>query len=249
MYRGLTIKAIIPALNEERAIGKVITGLRNLKNNEDEKIIDEVIVCDNGSTDLTAQVAANAGATIVFQQQAGYGIACLTAMRLLGECDVVLFIDGDDSCYAEQALRLLDGIADGDQIAIGSRTLGKIEKGALTPVQRFGNALSAWLIGILWSYKITDLGPFRAIRFSALQSIDMQDSAFGWTVEMQVKAIQLQLKMNEYPVDSKIRIGHSKISGTIKGSLLAGIGILSTIARLRINQKNIRHSILQDFNN
>ncbi|MFT4520064.1 MAG: glycosyltransferase involved in cell wall biosynthesis [Halioglobus sp.] len=240
MYRGRRVSAVIPAFNEELAIGKVVSELLALTDQNAQKIVDDLVVCDNASSDKTAHVAAQHGARVVREEALGYGVACLTALRNIESCDIVLFVDGDDSCTIEQALRLLDGIVQGDDVAIGSRAMGHIEKGALTPVQRFGNALSALLIQLLWREKISDLGPFRAVRRSALDEIDMQDKAFGWTVEMQIKAIQLGLRMNEYSVDSKVRIGESKISGTVKGSVLAGIGILSKIFVLRFQQEKLR---------
>jgi Glycosyl transferase family 2 len=240
MYQNCRVVAVIPAMNEEKAIAKVVTQLRELVNRDNSVMIDVIIVCDNGSTDKTAERATEAGAKVVTQHQAGYGIACLTALEHLPDCEIILFIDGDDSCYASQAISLLEGIVQGDDVAIGSRSLGKQEYGALTIPQRFGNWLSAQLIRLLWSYKITDLGPFRAIRRTALDVLNMQDKAFGWTVEMQVKAIIYRLQMSEYPVDSKVRIGKSKISGTIKGTIKAGIGILSMIATLRLNSEKLK---------
>jgi glycosyltransferase involved in cell wall biosynthesis len=237
MYKGFRVAVVIPAQNEEDAIIKVITGLWRLRFENQNNIIDDIVVCDNGSTDNTALYAGNCGAIVAYQPIPGYGIACLTAIERLPECDIVLFVDGDDSCYIPQALSLLEGIAQGDDVAIGSRNLGEIEPGALTIPQRFGNWLSARLIFILWGYRLTDLGPFRAIRFETLKELNMQDKTFGWTVEMQVKAIIQQKIMHEYPVNSKVRIGVSKISGTIKGSIKAGIGILSMIAKLRLAKK------------
>ncbi|MFT6273937.1 MAG: glycosyltransferase involved in cell wall biosynthesis [Halioglobus sp.] len=240
MYKSYRVSAVIPAFNEELAIGKVVSELIALKTSDGSSAIDEIVVCDNASSDLTGQRAAQCGAKVVYQQSPGYGIACLTALKHIGPCDIVLFVDGDDSCFVGQAFRLLDGIVAGDDVAIGSRVLGHVETGALTSVQLFGNALSAWLIRLFWQRKISDLGPFRAIRSSALKQIDMKDRTFGWTVEMQIKAIQLRLRMNEYPVDSKVRIGESKISGTFKGAALAGIGILSKIVFLRLEQDKLR---------
>jgi hypothetical protein len=184
-------------------------------------------------------VAKHAGAVVVKQSVAGYGIACLTAIAALPKCDIVLFVDGDDSCILEQALTLIEGIVSGADLAIGSRPLGNIAPGALTMPQLFGNWLSAKLIGLFWGEKVTDLGPFRAISKTALSALNMQDKAFGWTVEMQVKAIIHGMKVNEYPVDSKVRIGTSKISGTVLGSVKAGIGILSMIGKLRLSQTRI----------
>ena len=238
MFKGFSITAVIPALDEEAAIGKVVTELKALSlapslSLESEKIIDAIIVCDNGSTDNTALYAENAGAIVVHQATSGYGIACQTALLQVSSCDIVLFVDGDDSCFIKQAIPLLLSIIEGDDLAIGSRTLGIIEQGALTPVQLFGNWLSSRLINFFWQQKISDLGPFRAIRTEALHRLSMQDKSFGWTVEMQVKAAILSMKVSEHPVDSKIRIGESKISGTVKGSILAGFGILSMIFKLR----------------
>lgn len=238
MYKGHSVVAIIPALNEQQAIGIVVNKLLSLSSAQ-HQVIDQVIVCDNGSTDHTAQVAAEAGATVVKQATPGYGIACLTAMAQLPKCDIVLFVDGDDSCFINQALDLLEGIVTGDDLAIGSRNLGAIEKGALTSTQLFGNWLSSHLITLFWGQKITDLGPFRAMRYRSLLALAMQDKAFGWTVEMQVKAIICQMQVGEYAVDSKVRIGQSKISGTLTGSVKAGIGILSMIAKLFIQQRRV----------
>jgi len=238
MYKGQSITAIIPALNEEQAIDIVVRNLIALTN-DDQQVIDQVIVCDNGSTDNTASVAEIAGAKVVRQDIPGYGIACLTAMAHLPACDIVLFVDGDDSCFIDQSISLLDGIIAGDDLAIGSRTLGHIEKGALTQPQMFGNWLSSHLITLFWGQKITDLGPFRAMRSNSLHAIEMQDKTFGWTVEMQVKAIICGMQVSEYSVDSKVRIGESKISGTLSGSVKAGIGILSMIAKLFLTQNHI----------
>ena len=242
MYKEYKTSVIIPALNEQCAIGRVVKNLIDLSFDNHEKIIDHVIVCDNGSTDNTAAVAKSAGAQVVKQSTPGYGIACLTAMSSLPSCDIVLFVDGDDSCFISQAEQLIKGVISGDDLAIGSRTLGTIEKGALTKPQLFGNWLSSRLIELFWQQKVTDLGPFRAMSYSSLQKLSMADKSFGWTVEMQVKAIILSMQVNEYPVDSKIRIGQSKISGTILGSIKAGIGILSMIAKLKIAQKSIIQS-------
>ena len=243
MYRDMTVCCVIPAFNEEQAIGKVVTEILALHNSDGERVIDELIVCDNASTDNTAGVAESAGARLVQQNIPGYGIACLTALAHRAPADIVLFIDGDDSCYPPQAIELLEGIEQGDDVAIGSRALGNCEPGAMTPAQIWGNRLATFLIRRLWGQSITDLGPFRAARSSALERVDMSDKSFGWTVELQVKAIQLGLKMNEYPVDAKVRIGKSKISGTVKGSILAGIGILGKIAQLRLGQNRLRKSV------
>lgn len=242
MYKGHKVCVVIPALNEEKAIDVVVRKLVTLRL-DDLFVIDKLIVCDNGSTDNTATVAIAAGAEVVKQPISGYGIACLTAMAQLPQCDIVLFVDGDDSCVISQAIQLLEGISQGADLMIGSRTLGTAEVGALTVPQRFGNWLSSHLITLFWGQKITDLGPFRAIRYSSLKLLNMEDKAFGWTVEMQVKAIIHGLKVREYPVDSKVRIGESKISGTLSGSVKAGIGILSMIGKLYFSQSKLKKSV------
>lgn len=239
MYKGHKICAVIPALNEQDAIGKVVRNLIQLSASNGEACIDTVVVCDNGSTDATAHKASSAGAMVVSQPQPGYGIACLTAISQLPPCDIVLFVDGDDSCLIEQAVLLLDGVIGGDDLAIGSRTMGNIQTGSLTFAQLFGNWLAGRLIQLFWRKQVSDLGPFRAISSTVLQALNMQDQTFGWTVEMQIKAIIQGRQVGEYPVDSKVRIGQSKISGTVKGSIKAGIGILSMIAKLRWQQKHL----------
>jgi len=239
MYKGNRVAVVIPALDEEKAIGIVVRELRSLRH-DGQGLIDDIVVCDNGSADSTARVAEAAGARVVFQSIAGYGIACLTAISHLTVCDIVLFVDGDDSCFYEQALTLLEGVVTGDDLAIGSRTMGYIEPGALTHPQIFGNWLTSQLVALLWRHKISDLGPFRAIRYSSLQALGMKDKSFGWTIEMQVKAILYGMNVGEYSVDSKVRIGQSKISGTLSGSIKAGVGILSMLAKLFFTQTSLR---------
>lgn len=246
MINKLNISAIIPALNEENAIAKVVESLKALKNSDNSTVIDNVIVCDNGSTDNTALQAEQAGAVVVRENKPGYGRACLSALAAMPRnTHIVLFVDGDDSCFIEQAMPLLNGIVAGYDITIGSRTMGHIERGALTLPQRFGNWLAAKLIDWFWNEKISDLGPFRAIRAEALQTLGMQDEQFGWTVEMQIKAIQKGLLMNEYAVDSKVRIGQSKISGTVLGTIGAAKGILSMIFTLRWRQSFLYTSTIR----
>ena len=234
MYRNMTIGVVIPALDEESAIGSVVGDLRALRNADGGPVVDDVVVCDNGSTDETARRATEAGARIVRESRAGYGSACLAALAALRPVDAVLFTDGDHAFHACEAPRLLDALADGADLAIGSRTLGRREHGALTRSQTFGNAVATVLIRVLFGQRVTDLGPYRAIRTPALAGLHMADPAFGWTVEMQVKAIQAGLTTVEVPVDTRARIGESKISGTLRGAVGAGVGILSTIARLRL---------------
>lgn len=236
MYQNNRIAVIIPARDEALSIQQVIEGLWRLNDTRGNTIIDEIVVCNNGSTDQTATIARQAGAKVVNQTQPGYGIACLTALAETRHPDILLFIDGDNAFRAVQALPLIDSIANGTHLAIGSRKLGTIEKDALTTPQRFGNWLASNLIKILWHESVTDLGPFRAISQKALQHLAMEDETYGWTIEMQIKAIQSGMMIKEYPVNTYRRLGKSKISGTIKGTLGAGIGILSMIARLRWRQ-------------
>ena len=233
MYRDLTVGAVIPARNEQDNIAPVVTALLNLHTIEGHRVVDDVVVCDNGSTDATAPQARLAGARVVDEPIAGYGPACLAAIAALRAVDVVLFVDGDQSVDVGQSVTLLDAIADGADLAIGSRTLGRTERGALSAPQRIGNHVASRMIRLLWGIPVTDLGPFRAIRTDALQRLDMRATAYGWTVEMQVKAIQSRMRMVEMPVDTRRRrFGKSKVGGTVRGVVGAGVGILSTIAWL-----------------
>lgn len=195
--------------------------------------VTRVVVCDNGSTDATAEAARAAGADVVFEPRRGYGAACLRALRELAADPpfAVLFVDADLSDDPADAAPLLAPLLEGSaDLVIGSRVLGDAEPGALTPVQRFGNRLAAGLLRRLYGTAATDLGPFRAIRWDALQALGMRDRDFGWTVEMQVKAARRRLRTVEVPVRYRRRVGRSKISGTIRGSFLAGTKILGTIA-------------------
>lgn len=239
MFPKNRVVTIVPAMNEAKAIKLVVSGLLDLKRSSGEPWINEVIVCDNASTDATADCAREAGAKVVYEPISGYGQACLAGISKLGECDTVLFVDGDHSIFSDQVIPLIEAIENGHDMVIGSRTLGRIQKGALTPPQRFGNWLATRLINLLWSYRYSDLGPTRAIRRTALNKLNMQDKRFGWTVEMQIKALQQSLSICEVPVDSRLRIGTSKISGTIKGVVGAGMGILGTIIHLRAAQYRI----------
>ncbi len=228
---------VVPARDEERNVGAVVGDLLALRGDGGGPLVDDFVVCDNGSTDATAERASAAGARVVREETLGYGIACLTALGALRPVDVVLFTDGDRSFVAGQCVRLLDAIADGADFAVGSRALGRREPGALSPPQILGNRLAGFLIRVLWGRRVTDLGPYRAIRADALSRLDMRDRAYGWTVEMQVKAIQHRLRMVEAPVDTtRRRFGVSKVGGTVRGVVGAGVGILSTIARLRWRQ-------------
>ena len=237
MYAGMTVGVVVPARDEERNIGSVVVDLLALHDGCGARVIDDFVVCDNGSTDATATRAREAGARTVRQETPGYGVACLTALAALRPVDVVLFTDGDRSFKAVQGLGLLEAVADGADLAIGSRALGRQEPGALSLPQRAGNWVASRLIRLLWGVGVTDLGPYRAIRTGALQRLDMQDRAYGWTVEMQVKAIQHGMRVVEVPVDAlRRRFGRSKVGGTLRGVVGAGVGILSMIARLRLRE-------------
>ena len=223
------IALIIPTLNEEQAIGEVLASLPR-------GLFSQVLVADNGSTDRTTWIAGSAGAEVVREARRGYGSACLAAVaRLRPEIDIVVFMDGDASDDPTDLPALLDPILRGEaDLVIGSRTLGRSEPRALTPQQRLGNWLATRLIRWCFGARFTDLGPFRAIRREALDHLRMADRDYGWTVEMQVKAARERLRVKELPVHYRRRIGRSKISGTIKGSLLAGLKILWTVFRLRL---------------
>ncbi len=195
-------------------------------------LIDRIIVCDNGSTDDTASLAAASGAIVTYEPERGYGAACLAALAVDVQKDIILFVDGDHSVVATEIPSVIAPILNGADLVIGSRTLGSSEKGALSIPQRFGNALASFLISKLWSANVTDLGPFRAITQQALQDLQMTDRKFGWTVEMQVRALQLDKVVTEVPVSTLRRIGKSKVSGTVRGVIGAGHGILGTIFKL-----------------
>ena len=220
-----SIGVVIPAFNEEAAIGKVLGDIP-------ADLVSRVVVVDNGSTDGTAALARQAGAAVVSEPRRGYGQACLTGLRALGAVDIVVFLDGDYSDHPDEMPALVAPLARGEaDLVIGSRTLGRAEKGALPPQARFGNLLATWLIRRLFGASYTDLGPFRAIRREALERLRMEDRDFGWTVEMQVKAARLGLRHAEVPVRYRRRIGASKISGTVRGAVSAGCKILWTIFR------------------
>lgn len=219
------IRVIIPALNEESSIGAVLKAI--------PASVAEVIVVDNGSTDATAAVALSAGATVVAESRRGYGAACLRGMAALGEdTTIVVFMDADYSDHPEELPSLTAPILEGKaDMVIGSRVLGRSERGALLPVARFGNWLSTRLVKWGWGFEYTDLGPFRAIRYRTLLDLGMADLDYGWTIEMQVKALSAGIRITEAPVSYRKRIGKSKISGTVLGSYRAGKKILWIIGR------------------
>ena len=223
------IAVIIPALNEEASLPLVLADLP-------KEMLAEIVVVDNGSADRTPQVARDGGATLLHEQRRGYGWACLAGIEhvktRMPDTDIVVFLDGDYSDHPDELRDVVQPIVTGEfDMVIGSRTTGEAEPGALLPHARFGNALATTLIKHLYGFTYTDLGPFRAIRFAALLELGMADRTYGWTVEMQIKAIHKRLRITEVPVRYRQRIGASKVSGTLKGTIMAGYKILWTVFR------------------
>ena len=221
------IVVIIPALNEEGSIGKVVEELP-------KDVVSDVLVCNNNSTDNTAEVAEAAGAIVLHEERAGYGWACLKGMEYASQMDekpdIIVFIDGDYSDYPNELPLVVAPIIEEDMdMVIGSRALGNKEKGSMTVPQVFGNWLATRMMRLFHRVKYTDLGPFRAIRYDQLMQLNMVDKTYGWTIEMQIKAAKKKLKTCEVPVNYKKRIGYSKVSGTIKGTIKAGYKIIWTI--------------------
>lgn len=221
------IYVIIPAFNEENGVGQVLSEIP-------EGLVTEVVVVNNASTDDTERVAKAGGATVLREPVSGYGRACLKGIAYVKEAtptpEVIVFLDADHSDYPEEMIDLVQPILqDKADIVIGSRVLGQKETGSMTPQQIFGNWLATRLLKLFYGVKFTDLGPFRAIRFSSLIEMNMQDKTYGWTVEMQLKAAKMKMRCLEVPVRYRKRIGFSKISGTLKGTVLAGYKILYTI--------------------
>lgn len=224
MRAGRRIGVVIPALDEEAAIGRVLDAI--------PRWVDDVVVVDNGSTDATSTVARLHGARVVTERRRGYGVACRTGVEAIVGGDVVVFLDGDYSDPPEQMGRLVDPIVAGRaDFVLGSRVSEASGGPTLTAMQRVGNRLACWLINGLWHAHYSDLGPFRAIRASALRELDVRDRNFGWTVEMQIAAARRGLRIEEVDTSHRPRIGRSKISGTFRGSLGAGTKILLVIFR------------------
>ena len=226
MVNTKNIKVIIPAYNEQDAIAKVIREIPN--------IVSEVIVVDNNSTDETSKVAQEAGATVLFQPKKGYGYACLMGIDYVKnskeKTDIIVFLDGDYSDYPEELTKLVNPIIHEDiDFVIGARVKNLREKGAMTPQQIFGNNLATFLMKLFFNAKFSDLGPFRAIKYEKLLALKMEDKTYGWTVEMQLKVLKQKMTYVEIPVNYKNRIGVSKVSGTVKGTIMAGIKIIGWI--------------------
>ncbi len=225
------IKVIIPAFNEADSIAKVIADIPSSAS--------EIIVVNNNSTDATAEVAQKAGATVLTENRKGYGFACLKGLHYIEEQskppDIIVFIDGDYSDYPEEMDKIVAPILhEHMDLVIGARKKALRESGAMTPQQVFGNQLATFLMRLFFGAKFTDLGPFRAIKYEKLKELEMEDTTYGWTVEMQLKAIRKKLAYKEVPVRYKRRIGVSKVSGTVKGTIFAGVKILGWIFKYSI---------------
>lgn len=221
-----SIAVIIPAFNEAASLPSVLAEIPDR--------VSEVVVVNNASTDKTAEVAETAGATVLHEPRKGYGYACLKGIEYINRKSeppaIIVFMDADYSDYPEDMHKILAPIeSSGMDMVIGARVKALREKGSMTPQQRFGNWLATTLMRLFYGARFTDLGPFRAIRLQALNSLDMEDKTYGWTVEMQLKAIRNKLAYTEVPVRYKKRIGTSKVSGTVKGTIFAGIKILGWI--------------------
>ena len=227
----VAIKVIIPAFNEADSIAKVIADI--------PADVSEIIVVNNNSTDTTAEVAQKAGATVLTENRKGYGFACLKGLHYIEEQskppDIIVFIDGDYSDYPEEMDKIVAPILhENMDLVIGARKKALRESGAMTPQQVFGNQLATFLMRLFFGAKFTDLGPFRAIKYEKLKELEMEDTTYGWTVEMQLKAIRKKLAYKEVPVQYKRRIGVSKVSGTVKGTIFAGVKILGWIFKYSI---------------
>ena len=223
----MIVDVVIPAYNEQSAIGNVIDDIP-------KNLVRHIIVVDNNSSDKTADIARSSGAVVLQENNKGYGFACLKGIDYLKsqstQPDLVVFLDGDYSDFPAQMEQLIDPFTKANvDMVIGSRSLGNKTKKAMPIQQRFGNWLSTTLIFIIFGHRFTDLGPFRAIKFYRLIELEMSDKTFGWTVEMQLKALKKKMHVLEIPVDYRERIGESKISGTLKGTILAGYKIILTI--------------------
>ena len=225
------IKVVIPAFNEAESIAKVIQEIPSL--------VSEIIVVSNNSTDNTMEVAEKAGATVLSEERKGYGYACLKGLDYIAKQskspDIIVFIDGDYSDYPEELTKLVQPIQEKNiDLVIGARAKELREPGSMTPQQVFGNWLATTLMRLIFGSSFTDLGPFRAIKYNKLMLLQMEDKTYGWTVEMQLKALRNKLSYTEVPVRYKKRIGVSKVSGTVKGSIFAGIKILGWIFKYSI---------------
>ncbi|MBI2456665.1 MAG: glycosyltransferase family 2 protein [candidate division NC10 bacterium] len=221
----MKVVAVIPALNEEGSIGRVVAAVPR-------DLVAEVVVVNNGSTDRTAEVASAAGARIVTERERGYGAACRAGLDAAADADILVYLDGDASDQPEELANILGPVVRGQaDLVIGSRLMGRREAGAMPPHAVFGNWLTARLVRLLYDVRITDLGSFRAIRRADLVALDMRERTYGWPVEMIVKAARRGYRIREVPVTHRKRIGKSKVAGTLMGSLKAAYFILVTTFR------------------
>ena len=226
-FSKMIVDVVIPALDEEGAIGKVIAEIP-------ASLVRNIVVADNGSKDRTADVARQAGAVVVREPERGYGAACLKALEFIADDppDIVVFLDGDYSDYPAELAQIIQPIVDDNaELVIGSRAIGRRQRGSLTPQQQVGNAIACAALRAIFGVRYTDLGPFRAIAWDTLQRLDMRDRNWGWTVEMQIKAAKQKVPYVEVPVSYRARIGQSKVSGTLKGSIAAGTKIAWLLGR------------------
>jgi len=226
VIEGKVVAVVIPAFNEQNSVGKVVQDIPRPE-------VDYIVVVNNNSSDNTAQVATAAGAIVLDESRQGYGYACLTGISHLESLptppDIIVFLDADYSDYPEELLKVVAPLFEGYDMVIGSRALGDRERGAMLPQQVFGNWLATRLIRLLYGMQFTDLGPFRAIWWNKLLALKMHDKTYGWTVEMQVKAAKKGYHCTEVPVQYRKRIGQSKVTGTLKGTIGASYKILATI--------------------
>ena len=228
------IKVIIPAFNEEKSIAKVIAEIPDL--------VEEIVVVNNNSTDQTVQVSTKAGATVITEKSKGYGYACLKGIDYLSQKDktpeILVFLDGDFSDFPQELTKVIQPILDNKaDFVVGARVKELRESGSLTPQQVFGNCLACFLMKILYQSSFTDLGPFRAIRWDTLKNLKMSDKTYGWTIEMQLKVLRQEISYQEVPVSYKKRIGVSKVSGTVKGTIFAGVKIIGWIFKHYLSKK------------
>ena len=227
------ISVVIPAFNEEKSIGRVISEI-------DTTLVKHIVVVNNNSTDKTHEIAKKHGAIVVFEKKKGYGYACLKGIEKTKELntDIIVFMDGDYSDFPTEIKKIINPILHEEiDFVIGSRTIGEREKGSLTVQQIFGNWLATRLIRLFYKKSYTDLGPFRAIKANVLDDLKMSDKTYGWTIEMQIKIIIKKYKFKEIAVNYRKRIGISKVSGTVKGTFFAGIKIIFAVFRYRFKLK------------
>lgn len=236
------IIVIIPAFNEARAIGRVVGDIP-------AGLAHEVVVVNNASTDETVENATAAGATVLTEPRRGYGYACLRGIDYARgkNPDVLVFLDGDYSDHPDEMIRIVEPILSGRaDFVVGSRMLGRREPGAMLPQALVGNRIACFLMRLFWGARFTDLGPFRSIRFDALEALGMRDTTYGWTIEMQIRAVRAGLRFEEVPVSYRRRIGVSKVTGTLAGTLKASAKILWTIGRFAMREAIGRRPEPQD---